>query len=158
MMSCSSDKFIGRDVAVYYSLQDDCDSVPVDFVRLGALRGKDFGTEWENVDVTADTSEGQVKQYLATFKDFNPSFDGLVSKAADDNQSALELHVNNPPEASGYQPSGWIRIVRPLATGTTRTYELPVLFTSFSLSAPYAEAVTMNLATQSRGAVTITDV
>jgi len=156
-MSTANDAYLGRDIAVYYSLSTST-TPPVDHVRLGMVRGKEFGPEWDTVDATADTSPGQIRQYLATFKNFNPSFDGVSSLDDADNQDALESHINAPPVASNSQPCGWIKIVRPRAgTSVTRVYDVPVLFTSFRITGAYDDVSTWSMDTQSTGSVTITD-
>lgn len=153
-MSGADSKFLGRDVAVYWSPTfTDLVTPPGDFQRLGALRDKTFGAEFDTVDVTVDTSDGIYKQYLTAFKEFAMDFSGLISNDATDGQDALELYVNNTTT----QPTGWCRIVRPLSSTTTRAYDIPVMWTSYNSEAPYAEAATVSITPVAIGAPIITD-
>ena len=155
-MSGANEKFVGRSITAFYSLSQDRDNVPNDFVRLGSLRDKSFGPEWETVDSTADTSAGDVREYLVTYKNFNPSLSGVVSNDDADNQKALEIHINNPPNS---QPCGWLRLVRPLSATQNRVYEIFVVFTSYAIESTYDDVVTFSMDTLNSGAgVIITDV
>lgn len=150
----AANEYIGRDVIVSYST-DDSATAPTTFERLGMVRDKEFGPEWETVDSTADTSPGQTRTYLTTFKNFNPSFSGVSSlDEATNNQEALEMHINNP---AGGKPTGWLKIERPISGDKVRSYVLPVIFSSFKLTGGYDAVVTWSLDTMSTGAVTITD-
>lgn len=155
-MSGNRDKFVGRDIAIYYSTNQDGSAVPTDFVRLGSVRDRSFGPEWDTVDATADTSVGDVREFLVTYKQFNPSFSGVVSNKDADNQKALELYINNPANS---QPCGWVRIVRPLSGTQNRVYEIFVIFTSYTIDATYDDVSTFSMETLNSGAgVVITDV
>lgn len=155
-MAGDNSKNVGRSVVVNYSLSQDRNNVPNDFVRLGAIRDKSWGPEWETVDSTADTSAGDIREFLVTYKTFNPSFSGVVSNDDTDNQKALELYINNP---TGGQPCGWLQIIRPVSATQNRVYEIFVIFTSYSIEATYDDVMTFSLDTQNSGGnVTITDV
>lgn len=155
-MAGNNEKLVGRDIAIYYSTNQDSSAVPSDFVRLGSIRDRSFGPEWDTVDATADTTEGDVREYLVTYKNFNPSLSGVVSNRDTDNQKALELYVNNPTNS---QPCGWLRIVRPISATENRVYEIFVIFTSYSIDATYDDVATFSLDTLNSGAgVIITDV
>jgi hypothetical protein len=53
-MACESGAFTGRDVVVYYAI--GCPEVqPTPALpRLGMMRGKTTGVEWETADATGD--------------------------------------------------------------------------------------------------------
>ena len=104
-----SGAYVGREVAVEYSLNQSTTVIPSDFVVLGAMRAKSFGNEWDTIDVTADNSPGNTRQNLATYKTFNPSGSGISHGDDALNQDALELYVNAPTNG---QPCGWIRITQ----------------------------------------------
>jgi len=150
----AANAFVGRDVVVYYSTSTS-ETVPNDFVRLGAVRDKSFGVEWETVDSTADTTVGNIRTNLVTFAAFNPEFSGVTSTKDSDNLDDLEKYVL---ENAASQPMGWLRLVRPKSSSETRTYELPVIFTSFTLEGTYDDVSTWSLATMAIGSVAITDV
>jgi hypothetical protein len=143
---------IGRDYAVSYSFDTDRITPPSDFVRLGSLRNKSFGPEWETVDATTDTSRDQTRENLVTFKAFNPELSGLVDTDATYNHDTLEDYVISPDDG---QPRGWIRIERPTTGGQIKTYDIPVLFTSFSIAANYDAVVEFTLSCLSDGATVI---
>jgi predicted secreted protein len=144
--------FVGRDVIVSFSLNQSTTVVPSDFKRLGAVRGKEFGPEWDTVDVTADDSPNQLKENLVTFKTFNISLDGIAREEEIKNQDELEDYIIAPVND---QPCGWLRIVRP-SKGGSKTYDVPVLFTSFRITAPYDDGSTWSLEAPSNGAITTT--
>ena len=147
--------YTGRDVIVSFSLNQDPTVVPNDFKRLGAVRGKDFGTEWETTDVTADDSPNLQKENLVTFKSFPITLDGISREEETKNQDELEDYTIVP---TNDQPCGWLQIVRPSASGgnTLKTYQVPVIFTQFKIGAAYDAGVTFNLESMSNGAVVIT--
>ncbi len=150
-----SGAYVGRDILVRYSLDSSTTVIPTDFVRLGAVRNKEFGSEWDTVDTTADDSPNFTKENLATFQAFNTSLSGVSRGEEIRNQDALEDHVAVPPAESNNQPCGWIQIVRP-SRGSTKTYTVPVLFNSFRITGPYDDAATWAMEALSNGLVTIT--
>lgn len=145
-MSGNNDKFVGRSVAYFYSLNQDPTQVPNDFVRLGSVRDKEFGTELETVDATADTSSGGFREYLTTYKAFNPSASLVVDNNDNANQKALEEHVINDPNSCG-----WLRIVRPLSATQNRVYECFVIFGSYTITATYDTVSTASMSAQLSG-------
>ena len=150
----SDGAFVGRDVIVYYSTNQDNDVVPNDFVRLGAVRTKDFGPEWDTVDATADDSPNNLRENLVTFKTFNISLGGVTRTEEQKNLDVLEDYVISP---ANNQPCGWIRVVRPTAHGgnTSKQYDVPVIFTSFRQSAPFDDLVQWTVEAPSNGSVTV---
>lgn len=147
--------YTGRDVIVSFSLNQDPLVVPGDFKRLGAVRGKDFGVEWETTDVTADDSPNLQKENLVTFKSFPITLDGISRDEETKNQDELEDYTLLP---TNDQPFGWLQIVRPstVSGNTLKTYQVPVIFSQFKIGAPYDAGVTFNLEAASNGAVVVT--
>ena len=143
---------IGRDYAVYYSYDTSRTAIPTNYFRVGSLRNKSFGVEWETVDATTDTSRNQTRENLVTFKTFNPSFSGLADDSNDFDLDGLEDYVNNPPSG---QPRGWVRLERPARNGTIKTYDIPVQSTSFNFTANYDQPAEFNFENLSDGGVTI---
>ena len=147
-----ANEYLGRDIIVSYSIEDSA-TVPLTFSRLGMVRDKEFGPEWEPVDSTADTSAGASRTYLTTFKTFNPTFSGVSSTDETvNNQEVLEMHINNPV---GGKPTGWLKIERPISGDKIRTYTLPVMFSSFKITGGYDQVVTWRLNTMNSGTITI---
>jgi len=46
--------YTGQEVAFEISYNQSKTVVPTDFVRVGAVRNKECGVEWEDVDATAE--------------------------------------------------------------------------------------------------------
>lgn len=150
----STGAFTGRDVIVYFSKDQDNTVVPNDFKRIGAVRNKEFGPEWDTIDVTADDSPNLQRENLVSYQSFNVSLSGVSRTEELKNQDELEDYVTDPVND---QPCGWIRVVRPTNTGgnTTKVYNIPVIFTSFKQSAPYEDAVSWTLEAPSNGGVVV---
>lgn len=145
--------FVGRGVAVYVSYSQDPTVVPNDYVRIGAVRNKEFGPEWDTVDATADDSPNQTRENLVTFKTFNPSLSGIARTEEDRHHDAIEDYVTNP---TNDQPYAWIRVERPSKNDTIKTYDIPVILTSFRFTANYDQPTEWSLEAISNGGVTIT--
>ena len=151
----SSGANVGRDAIVFFSLNQDNTVVPNDYKRLGAIRNKEFGPEWETVDATADDSPNNTRETLVTFKTMNVSLNGVTRQEELKNQDELEDYVISP---ANNQPCGWIRIQRPsdVSGETVKQYDIPVLFTSFRQTAAYDDVMTWAMEAPSNGATTIT--
>lgn len=132
-----AEKLVGRDVAVLIALSDS-DTVPADetFEDLGAVRGAEFGPEWDTVDMTA-RGTGLTRENLVTFKNHNISLDGIRVVDLDGFQQDVEDHVEAPPAAMNNQPYAWVRFVIQRKDGSTRVKSYRQLLTSFRESAPY---------------------
>ena len=145
-----ANSFVGRDVVVKFAIADEsADLATLTFKRLGMMRTKDWEVQWDDVDTTGDTSPNFTRTALVTFKAINFSGDGVSYKDTAENQAELEGHVFAPAAATGGQPKAFLKIEFP-----DFTYTGPFLFTSFSRSAPYDDAVTWSTSAKSNGAVT----
>lgn len=143
---------VGRDVAILVAL-DNSTTPPLDgaFTELAAVRGVEFGPEWDNVDTTArGTSSGFSRTSLVTYKNNNLSIDGLII-VNDAFQEDVEDHIESPPLAMNYQPYAWVRVVEPRASGATRITDYPVSLNSFRKSAPYDGEFSYTLEAQGQG-------
>lgn len=144
-----SDSFVGRDVIVKFAIADvAADPLTMTFKRLGMMRTKDWEVQWDDVDTTGDTSPSFTRTALVTFKSINFSGDGVSYADTAQNQAELEGHVFSPGLATLQQPKAWLKIEFP-----DFTYTGPFLFTSFSRSAPFDDAVTWSTSAKSNGAV-----
>lgn len=142
MAICTNPKYVGKNVILEYAI--GCgDVMPSedDWNRLGSMRTKEFSTEWDTTDVTADDSVGSLRESLATFQTLSMSGDGIhkVSGVGAAELKAINMHVLNPIETGG-QPFAWFRITFPDITIIAF-----MLVTSFSRAAPYDDAVTYSL-------------
>ena len=144
--------FVGRDVVVKFAIAlETADPTALTFKRLGMMRTKDWEVQWDDVDTTGDTSPDFTRTALVTFKSINFSGDGVSYEDTAQNQSELEGHVFSPGAATGNQPKAWLQIEFP-----DFVYVGPFIFTQFSRSAPYDDAVTWSTAAKSNGQVTRT--
>lgn len=156
-MNCNSDKYTGRDMVVEFVAACSEDAPTSGWLRLGALRGKGLETSWDTTDVTADDSESNQTEQLATFISTTLSLDGISRGAEVANQDILEDYVNNAANVDRFQPFGWVRVTRPSQYdgNTSKIYTFPCLFDSFSIDAPYDGGVTYSSNAISQGRVQI---
>lgn len=147
--------YTGQEVAFEISYSQSKTVVPTDFVRVAAVRNKEFGVGWEDVDATADTSDGLFREYLATFKSFPVTLSGVSRVEETANQKEMESFVINPPNNT---PRGWAKFTRPVADGTLRTYTFPCFFSNYRITAQYDGVVEWNCDAKATGNVTITDI
>ncbi len=150
---------VGRDVTIFIAISNS-PTVPddIEFSELGAVRGIDYGVEWDEVDTTArGTSSGFSKTSLVTYNSNSIGITGL--KLLDDTtQEDLEDHVQFPDSSFNNQPVGWARIVEPRVGGATRIRNQPVLFKSLTKSAPHDGEWAFNSDWSSQGDPVIVDV
>lgn len=148
---------VGRDYIVSVSLTAET-TEPASFTTLGAVRGLEYGPEWETADTTArGTASGNSRTALVTYKDNSISLDGLVI-INDDFMQQVREHVENPPASMNGQPYAWVRITEPREAGATQTRSYPSLLTSFRLSAPHDGETTYTMETNGQGDPVVTDV
>ena len=96
--------------------------------------------------MTADDSVGAIRQNDTTFQTMSFSGDGVIRTSEEeqvDNYFELLKHVATPGEETGNQPVGWLRL-----TDQIKTWVIPVIFTQFSESSPYDDAVTYSLSAE----------
>lgn len=95
-MACESGAFTGRDVVVFYAIAcPENKPSPMDYGRLGMMRGKSSATEWETVDATGDMSPQNTQESLVSYKNVTFSGDGVSRKESLYGQKELKRHVNN---------------------------------------------------------------
>lgn len=138
-------KYLGREALVEFATQDP-ESNPDAFMTLGAMRGKEWGAEWQTTDSTTDDSPNLTQENLVTYKSSDISFDGLATKDTTKNVDLLEEYVNDPAangSPTGY-PNIWLRITVPRAD-SLRTYTGTALLTSFRNNAPHDDVASWTL-------------
>lgn len=153
-MACEAGAFTGRDVVVYYAI--GCpESQPAngDYKRLGMMRGKTTGAEWETADATADMSAAFTQENLVTYKNISFSGDGVTRKEDVYAQNALKRHVYNPPAETSNQPYVWLKIISP-----NDITEGPFMVTSWQDEAPHDDVATWSIEASSAGSVDVRDV
>lgn len=139
-------KYLGREAVVEYATTDP-GSDPSLWQALGAMRGKEWGAEWQTADATTDDSPELTMENLPTFKTSDISFDGLATKDTTKNVDALEDFVNDPVgngSETGY-PNIYLRITVPRENGDLRTYTGTALLTSFRNNAPHDDVASWTL-------------
>lgn len=152
-MAGTTGAYTGSDVLIEYTL-DFPPTGGSSWVRLGAVRGKEFGPEWDTSDTTADDSDGRYKELLTTFASNNHSFSGVMRKEDAKNQKTLLKHVFTPPDGG---PCGGIRATIPFA-GVNLVIITPVVFQSFRPSSPHDAESTWSIEAPSTGEPTVTEV
>ncbi|EPQ5779714.1 phage tail tube protein [Citrobacter koseri] len=154
MAGCEAGAFTGRDVVVYYAIS--CPEVQPsngDYTRLGMMRGKTTGAEWETADATADMSAAFTQENLVTYKNISFSGDGVTRKEDVYAQNALKRHVYNPPAETSNQPYVWLKIISP-----NDITEGPFMVTSWQDEAPHDDVATWSIEASSAGSVDVRDV
>lgn len=153
-MACEAGAFTGRDVVVYYAIS--CPEIQPsngDYTRLGMMRGKTTGAEWETADATADMSAAFTQENLVTYKNISFSGDGVTRKEDVYAQNALKRHVYNPPAETSNQPYVWLKIISP-----NDITEGPFMVTSWQDEAPHDDVATWSIEASSAGSVDVRDV
>ncbi|WP_110708502.1 phage tail tube protein [Salinicola sp. CR57] len=141
-------KYMGREALVEIALTDpEASTDPGEWLTLGAMRGKEWGAEWQTTDATTDDSPNMTQENLVTYKQSDISFDGLATKDTTKNVDALEDFVNDPAgngSATGY-PTIWLRISVPRGDSQLRTYTGTALLTSFRNNAPHDDVASWTM-------------
>lgn len=142
----------GRKIAVYYVIGNpDTKPAEADYKRLGMIRGKTRGVNWNTIDATADTSPDNTTESLVSTNEKTLSFDG-VSRGDDiQNQNALLDHIEDPSQDTDGQPYAWMKIVNPIIN---RVIEGCYLFTSLNEEYPYDDVCTWSIEGTSAGKIT----
>ena len=153
--------FIGKLVPVYVALQSTKPSTAAatQYLRWGAVRDGEFGPELDEVDSTADTSDGVFREYLSTFATHDVSLSGVASTKLADNIDKIEKYFYDKMGAAE-QVEVWIKMFRPSSDDTNiyRSYEFPANMKTFKFSRTYDDVVTWSSDLSGTGAVTVTDV
>lgn len=144
----------GRQIAVYYVIgTPDKKPADADYKRLGMIRGKTRGVNWNTVDATADTSPDRTTESLVTTNEKTVSFDGISRGDDIQNQSVLLDHIENPSDDTDGQPYAWIKMVNPIIN---RVIEGCYLFSSLTEEYPYDDVCTWSIEGTSAGGITRT--
>lgn len=141
-------KYLGRETLVEFSITDPEGEPAGTWKTLGAMRGKEWGAEWQTTDATTDDSPNLTQENLVTYKSSEISFDGLATKDTTKNVDELEEYVNKPTDngsETGY-PHVYLRITVPREGETLRTYTGTALLTSFRNNSPHDDAASWTLA------------
>lgn len=142
----------GRKVAVYYAISSpNTKPAETDYKRLGMMRGKSRGVNWNTIDATGDTSPDRTTESLVSTNEKTLSFDG-VSRGDDiQNQGDLLDHIETPSQNTDEQPHAWIKIVNPIIN---RVIEGCYLLTSLTEEYPYDDVCTWSIEGTSAGKIT----
>ncbi len=134
----------GNQVSIEFAIVDDsgaADPSTLTFLPLGYLRTNTMSDEWDTLDATSSSTEGNTKESLASWLTRTISLDGLATTTDNEvsNLNTLLEHVRNPQTSDG-QPTCWIR-----RTGPLKTHTIFMLCTSVSEEAPYDDLGTQSL-------------
>lgn len=153
--------YIGKLMPVYIALQSakPTTQATTQYLRWGAVRDREFGPELDEVDCTADTSDGVFRQYLSTFATHDVSLSGVTSTKATDNLDEIESYFYTKMSAAE-QVEVWIKIFRPNshATDKFRAYEFPANMKTFKVTGTYDDVSTWSSDLSGTGAVILEDV
>lgn len=141
-MACENKKFVGRNVLLEYAIGcGDAQPAAGDWKKFGSLRTKEFNLAWDTTDATDSDSIGALRENLATFQTLTISGDGIVrvGGAMGENLKELTKHVAKP-DATGGQPTVWLRMTFPDLTFTAL-----MIVSSLARSAPHDDVVTYTL-------------
>lgn len=138
----------GRDFIVEFAFKEPANES--DYKRLGSMRGKEFGAEWQTDDATTDTSPAFTQTNVVTNKQSSISFDGVCTHDALLHVDDIELFVNDPSKFNGDgcgQPRLYLRVTRMKGCNgeSIRQYTGTALITSFRITAPYDGTATWAL-------------
>ncbi|EPJ4168857.1 phage tail tube protein [Citrobacter freundii] len=154
MAGCESGAFTGRDVAVFYAIAcPDAQPAAGDYKRLGMMRGKTTGVEWETADATGDQSSAFTQENVVTYKNVSFSGDGVSRKEQIYGQKEIKRHVYNPSSDTSNQPYVWLKIVSPIDIT-----EGPFLVSSWQDEDPHDDVATWSIEASSAGNVDVRDV
>lgn len=144
----------GRKIAFYYVIgTPDTKPADADYKRLGMIKGKTRGVNWNTVDATADTSPDRTTESLVTTNEKTVSFDGISRGDDIQNQSVLLDHIENPSDDTDGQPYAWIKMVNPIIN---RVIKGCYLFSSLTEEYPYDDVCTWSIEGTSAGSITRT--
>lgn len=153
--------FIGKLMPVYIALQADkpTTQATTQYLRWGAVRDREFGPELDEVDCTADTSDGVFRQYLSTFATHDVSMSGVTSTKLTDNLDEIEKYFYDKMNGAE-QVEVWIKIFRPSSDTTNkyRFYEFPANMKTFKVTGTYDDVSTWSSDLSGTGAVIVDDV
>lgn len=156
-MACQSKKYVGRDVLLEFAIScGDVAPDPADWKLFGAGRSKSLSLTYDTVDATADDSNGNIRDSLATWLTCEMSMDGVcrIGDTTDSNQAALMKHYLNPTTTGG-QPIIMARLTMPDLTITSA-----MLMTEYSREFPNDDVATYSIsltATSSTVGFTVAD-
>ncbi|NDJ59451.1 hypothetical protein GWD52_21190 [Enterobacteriaceae bacterium 4M9] len=154
MAGCEAGAFTGRDVAVFYAIAcPEAQPADGDYKRLGMMRGKTTGVEWETADATADQSADYTQENITTYKSVSFSGDGVSRKEAVYGQAEIKRHVYSPSAETSNQPYVWLKIVSPFDIT-----EGPFLISSWEDESPHDDVATWSIDASSAGRVDVRDV
>ncbi len=152
-----SDTFAGKDTVLEFGYGAAAST----FLVAGRCTSKALNTTMDSIDVTADDSPNNMREFLETFIGQTVNFAVYTGKdiaraAAID---ALELFLNDPSTQTETDRTLTIRLTRPVsaAVPTNREYVMDVLPSSWNIDMPSDGAVTITIDGNTTSAVVITD-
>ena len=152
-----SDTFAGKDTVLEFGYGAGA----VTFLVAGRCTSKALNTTMDSIDVTADDSPNNMREFLETFIGQTINFAVYTGKdiaraAAID---ALELFLNDPATQTKTDRTLTVRLTRPVsgASDTNRIYTMDVLPSSWNIDMPSDGAVAVTIDGNTTSAVVITD-
>ena len=151
--------FTGRDFALSIGYGAGAST----FERVGRATSKTYNSTLDTIDVTADDSPGQRREYIESYIGDTFSFsvftgtDAARASVIDD----LEVFYNTPSSQAQIERKITVELVRPKSDAASvaqiRTYVFDAIITGFNREGTNDAAVSFSIDLQVTGDVTITD-
>mgnify|MGYP000347897233 CR=1 FL=1 len=149
--------FAGKDTVLEFSYG----AATSDFQIAGRCTSKTLNSTMDNIDVTADDSPGNIREFLETFIGQTVNFAVYTGKDVDRAGAIdeLEKFLYDPSTQSQDDRKLTVKLTRPVsaAAATNRTYVMDLLPSSWNIEMPSDGAVTLTMDGNVTSAVTITD-
>lgn len=112
ILNCKQSAYTGKNVLVdiAFGCGDVADPKILNYMPIGAMKGKSLSITQDTVDATADDTVGFFREMIGTYKDFTFSGDG-VARAKDGARSNVVLLTKY--YMTNQQANVWLRITYP---------------------------------------------
>ena len=152
-----SDTFAGKDTVLEFGYGAGATVFKV----AGRCTSKALNTTMDSIDVTADDSPNNMREFLETFIGQTLNFAVYTGKdvARAGAVDELEKFLNDPSTQTQTDRTMTVRLTRPVSAvaATNREYVMDILPSSWNIDMPSDGAVTITIDANTTSAVVITD-
>lgn len=152
-----SETFAGKDTVLEFGYGSGASTFKV----AGRCTSKALNSTMDSIDVTADDSPNNMREFLETFIGQTLNFAVYTGKdvARAGAIDELEVFLNDPSSQTMTDRTLTIQLTRPVsaAVPTNRVYTMDILPTSWNIDMPSDGAVTLTMDANTTSAVDITD-
>lgn len=149
----------GRTSEVSFALVDPAtvtDPAAETYLELGMLRDRSLNSTVGDIDVTADKTAGDYRDYIDNYKEGTFDFSGICYGDTEYNQKVLWNHIHiTPAPGTNDKVVGYIKITQPV---WDQVLYIPVKFDSANFNAAYDGTQDFQIAGKYAGAPTKVDV